>query len=169
MKVVETERLVLRRVTHEDAAFILGMLNEPAWLRFIGDRGVRTLEGAHDYITNVPLTQYAQLGYGLYLVEGRQDGVPMGLCGLLKRDSLEHPDIGFAFKPAYWSQGYAREAAEAVLRHAREDHGIARVAAIVSKDNVSSIKLLEKMGLRFERHMRLPGATEEISLYLTAP
>ncbi|MCP3060058.1 GNAT family N-acetyltransferase [Myxococcus sp. K38C18041901] len=169
MKVVETERLVLRRVTHEDAAFILGMLNEPSWLRFIGDRGVRTLEAAHDYIKTVPLTQYAQLGYGLYLVEGRKDGASMGLCGLLKRDALEHPDIGFAFMPAYWNQGYAREAAEAVLRHAREDHAISRIAAIVSKDNVSSIKLLERLGLRFERYMRLPGASEDISLYLTAP
>ncbi|WP_338865928.1 GNAT family N-acetyltransferase [Myxococcus stipitatus] len=167
MKVLETERLILRKVVREDAPFILGLLNEPSWLRFIGDRGVRTLEGAQDYITQVPQAQYAREGFGLYLVERKSDGVPMGMCGLLKRDSLEHVDIGYALMPSFWGQGYALEAVSAALAQGRRDFGLKRVAAIVSNDNASSIKLLEKLGFQFERYIRMPGATEDISLFLT--
>lgn len=167
MKVLETERLILRKVVREDAPFILGLLNEPSWLRFIGDRGVRTLEGAQDYITQVPQAQYAREGFGLYLVERKSDGAPMGLCGLLKRDSLEHVDIGYALMPAFWGQGYALEAVSAALAQGRRDFGLKRVAAIVSNDNATSIKLLEKLGFQFERYIRMPGATEDISLFLT--
>ncbi|QSQ15218.1 GNAT family N-acetyltransferase [Myxococcus landrumensis] len=167
MKVLETERLILRKIAREDAPFILGLLNDPSWLRFIGDRGVRTLEGAEDYITNVPQAQYARHGFGLYLVERKSDGVPVGMSGLLKRDSLEHVDVGYALMPSFWGQGYAREAVSAVLEQGRRDYGLKRVAAIVSNDNATSIKLLEKMGFQFERHIVMPGATEEISLFLT--
>ncbi|NVJ24578.1 MULTISPECIES: GNAT family N-acetyltransferase [Myxococcus] len=167
MKVLETERLVLRRVTREDAPFILVLVNEPAWLRFIGDRGVKTLEDAWGYITNGPHASYERHGFGLYLVERKSDGAPLGMCGLLKRDSLEYVDIGYALLPAYWGQGYAQEAVSATLAYAQKDLGLKRIAAIVSKDNASSIKVLERMGLRFEKYFRLPGASEEISLYLT--
>jgi len=167
MKVLETERLILRRVTREDAPFILVLVNEPAWLRFIGDRGVKTLEDAWGYIANGPLASYERHGFGLYLVERKSDGAPLGMCGLIKRDALEHVDIGYALLPAYWGQGYAQEAVSATLAYALKDLGLKRIAAIVSKDNASSIKVLERMGLRFEKYFRLPGATEEISLYLT--
>ncbi|NTX08163.1 GNAT family N-acetyltransferase [Myxococcus sp. CA051A] len=169
MKVLETERLVLRRVTQADAPFILVLVNEPAWLRFIGDRGVKTLEDAWGYIRNGPQVSYERHGFGLYLVERKSDGAPLGMCGLLKRDSLEHVDIGYALLPAYWGQGYAQEAVSATLAHGLRDFGLKRIAAIVSNDNASSIKVLSRLGLRFEKHIRLPGATEEISLYLTPP
>src|SRR5687768_14272461 len=119
LKVLETDRLVLRWVTTDDAEFILALLNDPAWLQFIGDKGVRTLEDARDYILRSPVDMYRRLGFGLYLTELKEGGVPIGLCGVLKRDGLDDVDIGFAFLPAYRAKGYGYEAASAVLAHAR--------------------------------------------------
>lgn len=166
MKVLETARLVLRPLTLEDAPFVLGLVNEPSWLRFIGDRGVRTLDDAVGYIRKGPLAMYERHGFGLLLVELKSDGSPLGMCGLLKRDSLEDADIGFALKPAFWGQGYAYEAAAAVVAEATRVQGLQRIAAIVANDNASSIKLLERLGMRFERHIRMPGETVEISLFM---
>jgi RimJ/RimL family protein N-acetyltransferase/protein tyrosine phosphatase (PTP) superfamily phosphohydrolase (DUF442 family) len=164
---VETERLRLRRLDADDAPFVLRLVNEPSWLRFIGDRGVHDLDGARRYIAAGPQRLYASHGFGLFLVERRSDGLPLGMCGLIKRDTLPDVDIGFAFLPEHWSQGYAREAAEATLRYAREQHRLPRVIAITSLDNVASGRLLERIGLQLESTVRLTGSNEEVRLFGT--
>ena len=157
MNVLETARLALRRLTPEDAPFILELVNEPSWLQFIGDKGVRTLDDARGYIQNGPMDMYARLGFGLYLVE-LKDGTPIGMCGLIKRPALEDVDIGFAFRPQFWGQGYARESAAAVLDHGRDAFKLKRIVAITSPGNISSIRLLEKLGFEFEQELQLsPG------------
>lgn len=156
VNVLETERLSLRQLTVDDAPFMLALLNEPSFLRFIGDRGVRTLAQARDYLLNGPMASYARWGYGLYLAELKTDQTPIGICGLVKRDFLPDPDIGFAFQPAFWSKGYAFEAASAVLTYAREVLQLKRIAAIVAPDNERSVRVLEKLGLRFEGWLRWP-------------
>jgi RimJ/RimL family protein N-acetyltransferase len=165
VKVLETERLILRRMSTDDAGFILELLNEPSWLRFIGDRGVRTIEDARDYILNGPVAMYARLGFGLYVTELKDDGSPMGLCGLIKRDFLDDVDIGFAFLPRYWRQGYAYEAASAVLAYGQGVLGLKRIVAITTPDNDRSARLLEKLGLRFERLVRYPDDGQEVRLF----
>src|SRR6185503_18613176 len=134
---IETTRLTIRRLSADDAEFILKLLNEPSWLRFIGDKGVRTVEDARAYILNGPVEMYSRLGFGLYLVELKEEGISIGMCGLIKRDALEDVDIGFAFLPEYWGKGYAYEAAAAVMSYARSALGLKRVVAITSVDNDS--------------------------------
>src|SRR4029434_5369785 len=142
---LETERLRLRRLSLDDADFILRLLNEPSFIQNIGDRGVRTTEDAREYILKGPVASYEKFGFGLLLVEQKESGVPIGMCGLLKRDVLEHVDIGYALLPEFWSQGYAFESASAVMAYAREKLGAKQVLAVVNADNQSSIRLLEKM------------------------
>jgi RimJ/RimL family protein N-acetyltransferase len=151
MSVLETERLNLRGFTFDDAPFILTLLNDPAFLRFIGDKKVRTLEDARQYMANGPMASYAQHGFGLNLVELKDSQTPIGMCGLLKREDLPDPDIGFAFLPDFRSKGFAFEAASAVLNDARERLKLNRFLAIVNPDNDASINLLEKLGMKFER------------------
>ena len=151
MTVLETERLILRHFNLDDAPFVLTLLNEPSFLHYIGDKKVRTLDDARQYIINGPRASYERHGFGLYRVELAGSNTPIGMCGLLKRDELADPDIGFAFLPDYWNKGFAFEAATAVLNYAREQLKIHRVLAIVNPDNDASIKLLKKLGLRFER------------------
>jgi RimJ/RimL family protein N-acetyltransferase len=160
LKPLQTARLNLRPLTLDDAAFILELVNEPSWLRYIGDRGVRTLDDARVYLTKGPLDMYARLGFGLLLVELREDGTPLGLCGLIKRDTLPDVDIGFAFLPEYWGKGYAREAAAAALADAAASYGLQRVVAITTLDNEASIRLLEKIGFRFDRLIGGPDGTQ---------
>src|SRR5512141_2744184 len=131
MKVLDTDRLTLRWLTADDAPFMLGLLNEPSFIENIGDRGVRTLEGAGEYLARGAVASYEQNGYGLYLVERKDGGVPVGICGLVKRPFLDDADVGFAFLPQYWSHGYAHESAAAIMRLARERLGLERVVAIV--------------------------------------
>lgn len=166
--VAESERLVVRRLTLDDAPFVLALLNEPSFLRYIGDRGVRTLDDARAYLEAGPLAGYARHGHGLYLVTERDGGAAVGMCGLLRRDTLPDPDIGFAYLPAYWSRGYAQEAARAVLAHARRDLGLTRVGAIVQPDNAPSIRLLERLGMTFERTVRLADDADELAYYAVA-
>ena len=165
MKVLETDRLIVRRLTPEDAEFILQLVNEPSWLRFIGNKSVRNLEDARAYILQGPVEMYARFGFGLYLVELKEGGISIGMCGLIKRDALEDVDIGFAFLPKYWGRGYAYEAASAVMVYGANQLGLKRIVAITSVDNDSSIKLLEKLGLRFERMVKLSDDAEEIKLF----
>lgn len=165
MKVLETDRLVLRRMSVEDAGFMLGLLNEPSWLRFIGDRGVRTLEHARAYILKGPVEMYDRLGFGLYVTELKEEGVPIGICGLVKRDFLDDVDIGFALLPGFWSQGYAYEAAAAVMAHGKGALGLKRIVAITNPENHSSIRLLEKLGLKFDRMIRATADGPEIRLF----
>jgi RimJ/RimL family protein N-acetyltransferase len=158
MQVLETERLILRLLNEDDAPFILRLVNEPSWLRYIGDKGVRSLEDARGYLRNGPLDMYARYGFGLWLVARKEDAAPLGMCGLIKRDALPNVDIGFAFVPDAWGQGYALESAAAVLAKGRDDFGLKRIVAITSLDNASSIRVLEKIGLSFERVIELnPG------------
>ena len=165
MNILETDRLRVRRVAIEDAEFILGLLNEPSWLRFIGDKGVRTLDDARDYIRNGPIASYERFGFGLYMTEQKSDGARIGLCGLLKRDTLPDVDIGFALLPAYWGKGYALEAAAAVLEHGRAAHGLRRIVAITNPDNARSIQLLEKLGLRQDGTVRIAEAGPDLKYF----
>jgi len=167
--VFETDRLILRRLSTDDAEFILELVNDPAWLRFIGDRGVKTLDDARDYIRKGPIESYARRGFGLYAVERKEGGSPIGICGLVKRDFLEDVDIGFALLPEFRGKGYAHEAARATMSYAREVVGLDRIVAITSPDNDASARLLEKIGLRFERMIRIsPDSPEEVRLYASA-
>ncbi|MBD2021936.1 GNAT family N-acetyltransferase [Leptolyngbya sp. FACHB-36] len=165
MRVLETERLILRRLTIEDSKFILELLNDPAWLKFIGDKGVRTLDDAHDYILKNLVAMYERLGFGLYLAELKSGGVPIGICGLIKRDSLEDVDIGSAFLPEFRGKGYAYESASAVMDYGRRTFGLNRIVAITSPDNYDSAKLLEKLGFSFERTVKLSDDSERVSLF----
>jgi RimJ/RimL family protein N-acetyltransferase len=163
--VLDTDRLTLRPLSEADAEFILGLLNEPSFLQFIGDRGVRTLEDARAYIRHGPLASYATFGFGLLLVVRKADQVSIGICGLLKREGLPDVDVGFAFLPAFWRQGYAMEAASAVMDHGKAAFGLTRIVAITQPDNPGSIRILEKLGLRFERMVRMSDESAEIQLY----
>jgi RimJ/RimL family protein N-acetyltransferase len=165
MEVLRTERLILRRLTTEDAEFIVELMNDPDWLRYIGDRGVRTVEEARTYLLAGPLAMYDRLGFGLYCVELRESGVPIGICGLLKRDALVDVDIGFAMLPAFRARGYAYEAAAATLEYAKRELGLTRVVAIVSPENEGSKQLLRKLGLRFERTTRLSADGKEVCIF----
>lgn len=167
--VLETERLALRRLALEDAPFVVELLNQPSFIRWIGDKNVRSREDACEYLRKGPLAMYEAHGFGLLAVEPRAGGAPMGMCGLLKRDALPLPDLGFAFLPRYWSQGYAREAAAAVLAHGRATLGLGRVLAITDPDNAPSIRLLEAIGFRFERLLRLPGEQHDVRLFAGEP
>lgn len=166
MKVIETDRLILRLQTTDDASFILELMNTPSWLKFIGDRGVRTIEDARAYILNGPIHMYEQFGFCLFLVERKEDHVPIGICGLVKRDSLEDVDIGFAFHPRYWGIGYAYEAALAVMAYGKDTLGLNRIVGITTQDNHASAKLLEKVGLKFEKLVQLPNDPEELKLFV---
>lgn len=167
MIVLETERLTLRHLCEDDAEFILALLNEPSFLKFIGDKGVRTLEDARIYILKGPVDMYARLGFGLYLTELKDGNVPIGMCGLIKRDTLEDVDIGFAFLPEFWGQGYAHEAAAAVMTYGKDLLGLKRIVAITSPDNQASGRLLKKVGLRFDRMIRLTKDGEEVRLFMS--
>lgn len=163
--VVVTDRLALRPLTAGDAEFILALLNDPAWLEFIGDRGVRTVEDARGYLEKGPIAMHARHGFGLYRVERKADGTPIGMCGLIRREGLDDVDLGFAFLPEFRSQGYALESARATMALARSAFGLKRVVAVTSVANRDSIRLLEKIGFRFERMVRLPKDEEEIMLF----
>ena len=162
---LETERLYLRRVTLDDADLLLAVWNDPAFIKHVGDRGVRTTEEAEEAMKGGALKLYADYGYGPYAVVRRDDGVRMGICGLFKRDNLDYPDIGFGVLPEFCGKGYAGEAAFAVLTHARDDLRIEELTAIVSPGNGPSIGLIEKLGLVFVDMLTMPGDDEAICLY----
>jgi RimJ/RimL family protein N-acetyltransferase len=178
MSVIHTARVSLRELDFGDAEFILELLNEPSFIRNIGDKGVKTLADARNYILQGPMDSYARNGFGLYAACLRHDalgtpaGTPIGICGLVKREGLNEPDVGFAFLARYWSKGYAVESAAAVVAHAREALNLLRIVAITSPDNAQSIAVLEKIGLKFERTIRLADHSPELKLFglpTTAP
>lgn len=162
---LETDRLFLRRITLDDADLMLAVWNDPAFVRNVGDRGIRTLEEAGAAIESGPLRLFAENGYGPYAMVLKSDGTRVGICGLFKRDNLEHPDIGFAVLPDYCAQGLAGEAARAVLAHARDDLRLEELSAIVSPGNAPSIRLIERLGLTLRGSVTMPGDTTEICLY----
>ena len=155
MKILETDRLVLRWMSTDDSEFMLELLTDPTWIRFIGDRGATTVDDASDYIVNKIVPMYGRIGFGLFLIELKSDGRPIGICGLIKRDALEDVDIGFAFLPKFRANGYAYESASAVMAYAKSALGLSRVVAITSPENDRSAKLLEKLGFKFERMITL--------------
>lgn len=169
MEVIQTDRLVLRWLSLEDAEFIYELVNDPEWIRYIGDRGVRSLEDARTYLLQGPIAMYSRVGFGLYRVELRESRVPIGICGLLKRDSLEDVDVGFAFLPHFRSRGYAREAAQATLEYGARQLRLSRIVAIVSPENHASIRLLQKLGLGLERRVRLAEDEDEVCLFSPHP
>jgi len=162
---LETERLTLRRVTLDDAALMLAIWNDPAFIRHVGDRGIRTIEEAEAALKEGAFKLYDEFGYGPYCMSRKKDGALIGICGLFRRENLTDPDIGFGVLPDYCGKGYAGEAAQAVVAHARNDLGIECLTAIVSPENVASIGLIEKLGLRFDRGITMPDDDDEISLY----
>ena len=161
-----TARLRLRELTVADAPFILRLLNEPSFIENIGDRGVRTVEDARVYIENGPVASYIRFGFGLYLVELSLSGEPIGICGILQRDNLPDPDLGYAFLPPYWKHGYARESAAAVRHYARAELGLGRLLAITNPANAGSIRLLEKLGFTFERTIRMAEGQPELNVFV---
>lgn len=162
---LETARTLLRRFTEDDAAFVLELVNDEAFLRHIGDRGVRTLDDARAYIRGGPLASYRTYGYGPFLVELRETGQAIGLCGYYRRDALEHPDLGFAFLRPYRGQGLGYECAAWALGHGFEVLDFERVVAMVSPGNHVSQGLLRKLGFVFERQMRMSADADEVALF----
>jgi len=161
---LETKRLILRELTAEDAPFMLALLNDPDWLRFIGDRGIRTAAAAGAYILSGPVAMYRRLGFGLWQV-ALKDATPIGVCGLIKRETLDHVDLGFAFLPGFRGRGYAYEAARASLEYGRNILGLERIVATTALDNDASGRLLEKLGLKFERIIRPAVDRPDLKLY----
>ena len=164
-RIFTTERLALRELATDDAGFILELTNDADWLRFIGDRGIRNLDDARRYIETGPRSMYAEHGFGLYAVEGKDAQVAIGLCGLLRRPWLDHPDLGFAFLPSARGRGFAFEAAAATLAHAKSALNFGRVLAIVTPGNAPSIRVLEKLGMHFERMARPAADEQEVCVY----
>ena len=168
MEVAQTERLLLRWLDPGDSAFILELVNDPSWMWYIGDKGVKTIQDAKRYIENGPVEMYQRLGFGLYMVDLKENGVPIGICGLIKRDALPDVDLGFAFLPRFWGNGYAFESASAVMSYGREALGLSRIVAILSQDNHRSAKLLEKLGFRFDSTVSLQPGGDQLMLYAAA-
>lgn len=165
MRILETERLVLREFERGDAAFILELLNEPSWIANIGERNVRDLAQAEAWIAEKLVAVYARLGYGFWAVERREDGALLGMCGLIKRDTLPEPDLGYAFVPRAWGCGYAREAAGACLRHAHEQLGMATLMAITGPDNAASQGVLADLGFARGETTVLAGETRQTQVW----
>lgn len=166
MTVLETDRLRLSQLSVDDAPFILELLNTPSWLTYIGDRGVRTLDDARNYLLNGPIASYNRFGFGLYLVTLTDTDESIGLCGLLQRETLDDPDIGFAFLPDYMGKGYGFEAASAVMTYARTTLGVGCILAITVMYNEKSINLLKKVGFHFDRLIALAPDSEELMLFV---
>jgi ribosomal-protein-alanine N-acetyltransferase len=160
-----TTRLRIRTLTLEDAPYICTLLNEPSFVENIGDRGVKTEIEARHYIQEGPLQSYSNFGHGLYLVELISTHSPIGICGILQRDTLDAPDLGFALSPAFWGCGYAEEAASATMVYARDQLGINRVLAFTSPGNTRSIRLLEKLGFGFDKLVRLDSHEHDVRLF----
>ena len=162
MAPLETDRLIISRLTLEDAAFIMKLVNTPGWLQYISNRNVKSLEDGRHYLENGPLKSYTQWGFGLFRVVLKSTNTAIGICGLIKRDGLDDVDLGFALLPAYAGKGYAYEAAKAVLHYAQSKLHLQRLVAITLVDNAASLKLLQKLGFRFERMVLLDN--EDLAL-----
>jgi RimJ/RimL family protein N-acetyltransferase len=163
--ILETERLSLREFNTADAAFIIQLLNSEGWLKFIGDRHIKTIEQAENYLTNGPMKSYSVNGFGLSMVELKNTHTPIGMCGLIKRDNLPDIDIGFAFLEEFMGNGYAFEIAQATINFAKESLKKETILAITIPTNVRSINLLKKIGMKFEKNFSFEGSTEELMLF----
>jgi len=157
MKILETERLILRPLQTDDADFMFELMNEPAFIRNVADRGIRNRALAAAYITEKILPSYANFNFGFYRVDLKETSSPIGMCGLVKRDTLEDVDVGFSILERFWGNGYAFEAASAMMEYGRTHLGLARIVGVTAPGNLASIRLLEKLGLKFQRKIDLPG------------
>ena len=165
MEILETERLLLRPLTLDDSDFILELLNTEGWIKYIGDRNIKTNEQARNYLENGPLKSYQTNGFGLSLVQLKTNNKSIGMCGLIKRDYLDHVDIGFAFLPDYTGMGYAYEVAKRTIQYAINELQKENILAITLPENSSSIKLLEKIGFKYDKNFITEDTREELSLY----
>ena len=166
MVLIETDRLILREFSLDDAEFVLKLVNEPSWVENIGDKNIHNLKDAESYIQNGPLQSYHQNGYGLYMAELKLKSVPVGICGLVKREFFTEPDVGFAFLPEFWGVGFASESAKAVLEFAKNDLNLERVLGITNLKNTGSMRVLEKIGLKYDKMVDLPGYEEQSRLFI---
>lgn len=162
---IDTERLRLCRLTLDDAGLMLAIWNDPAFIRFVGDRGIRTIDEARVALQEGAFRLYAEHGFGPYRMSLRSDGSAVGICGLFRRDGLADTDIGFSTLPQYCGRGYGFEAARAVIEHARDDARLIRLTALVASQNVASMRLIEKLGMMFEKMVRIPGDSADVRLY----
>ena len=165
MNIIETNRLILRKFILDDAGFVLELLNSPSWLKYIGDRNVKNLEDAKNYISDKLISSYVKNGFGLYEIILKKNNIPVGMCGLIKRDTLENIDLGFALSPVFTGKGYAFEAAFATLNYAKTVLKLERIIAITTTENKNSIKLLEKLKFVFEKMVHLSNEEEELMLF----
>ncbi|MBA6413498.1 GNAT family N-acetyltransferase [Parahaliea sp. F7430] len=162
---IKTPRLLIESLTLADADFILSMLNDPDFVANVADRGIRSLEQARQYIADGPLRSYRELGFGMYILRKRSTRESIGVCGLFKRAELKDVDIGYGLLPAARGQGLALEAAQGVYDYATSELGLTRLVAIVAPTNAPSIKLLEKLGLRYESEIQLASSDKPVLLY----
>jgi len=167
--IIETERLSITEFGLEDASFVLELLNEPDFIRYIADRGVRDVAGAQKYLLDGPLTNYTKHGFGLYRVALKAGGEPVGMSGLIRRDTLDFPDLGYAFLSRHYRRGYATEAGAAVIAHARKHRNVERVVAITSLDNEGSIRVLENLGFRDDGVIDVPGYDTPSRYFINDP
>ena len=167
MKTYETERLILKPTDKEDGEFIFKIMNTPKYYKYIGDRNIRTLEDAENYITQKMMPQYEKMGFGNFTVTLKSDGSKIGFCGIYARPSLETPDIGFAFFEEYEGKGYAYEASSLLKQLAKDEFGLKKLSGITVEYNHSSRKLLEKLGLKFQKKFFMEGDPEELMYYET--
>jgi [ribosomal protein S5]-alanine N-acetyltransferase len=165
MTLIDTNRLAIRYITEEDFHFIFRLLNEPSWIKYIGDKGIKTEDDAKNYIHTGPLQMYKDFGLGLLLVTLKENAVPIGLCGLIKRPSLENIDLGYAFLPEYTGKGYAFEATKAVIQFGKEQLSIDKIVAITTIDNLNSEKVLLKLGFSFDSLIKENNDSEELKLF----
>ena len=165
MNILETERLILRRFTLDDTEFIIELLNTEGWIKYIGEKNVKTTDQATAYLKNGPLKSYRNNGFGLALVELKADHVPIGMCGLINRDYLDHLDVGFAFLPKHTGQGYAFEIVKKTVEHALCELKQDKLFAITLPQNYSSIKLLTKIGFKYNKNFLTPDTSEDLCLY----
>jgi len=163
MKSINTQRLNIRPLRLNDAEFILELFNTKDFIKFIGDKGIKTLESAKNYLIQGPIKMYKELGIGLCLVELKNDTTSLGICGLIKRETLDDIDLGFGFLPKYYNKGFAYEASKAILDSAKTKYD--RLVAITNSNNLSSIKLLEKLGMSFEKNIEKLAENIDLRLY----
>lgn len=163
--ICETERLIIREFTFSDVDFIIRLLNEESFIRYIADKNVRTHADAVNYLTNGPILSYQKYGYGLNMVQLKGEETPIGMCGLLKRAELQHPDLGYAFIPEFCGKGYAIEAAKSVLNEGITTHGLKMVLAVTALDNINSNRLLENVGFSLKGDVELYDSTNNLYEY----
>ena len=163
--IIETKRLRIRKLTLNDASFFYELVNDPDWIRFIGDRNVQTLQDAEDYLTNRIFKAYKDWGFGFYAVVNKKSDDLVGISGFVKRDELEHVDVGFAFLPKGRGQGFAYESTQALMNYGQETLNFTTVLAIANNDNERSHSLLKKLGFQFDKHIKLYEEEQEISLF----